>query len=296
MRACSPPSLTATAPSEPGPSTSPPPLVRSRCSRPSGALSFPDHLTATLDEVLAALIAETTTDAAGEPLPLPTHQVTHQLHLGGRFPDVVVNDVRDRLFAVIEAQRRGADDKHIAKLAADYVPNSGARLGVLVAEGWSPDRALAIPPGPSARFRWSSSWPSTPCTSSTTESRGSTTRPWPRATSDEARAAGPDGSLLHPRVLGRVGVSIGAPVVDGLETQLEVPGLVVVDLAQPVGGAVPGQPLGGSRSPRCRRRRPTRGRTARGETPSGPPPPRTRTGRPRPGAAAPGTPASANRC
>ena len=102
---------------------------------------LPDHLTATLDEVLAALIAETTTDAAGEPLPLPTHQVTHQLHLGGRFPDVVVNDVRDRLFAVIEAQRRGADDKHIAKLAAHYVPNSGARLGVLVAEGWSPDRA-----------------------------------------------------------------------------------------------------------------------------------------------------------
>ena len=66
----------------------------------------------------------------------PTHQVTHQLHLGGRFPDVAVDDVRDRLFAVIEAQRRRADDQHIAKLAAHYVPNSGARLGVLVAEGW----------------------------------------------------------------------------------------------------------------------------------------------------------------
>jgi len=102
---------------------------------------LPDHLLATLDEVIGALVAETTTDAAGVPLAMPTHQVRHQLHLGGRYPDVAVNDVRDRLFAVIEAQRRGADDKHIAKLAAHYVPSSGARLGVLVAEGWHPDRA-----------------------------------------------------------------------------------------------------------------------------------------------------------
>ena len=102
---------------------------------------LPEHLIATLDEILGALVAETTVDEAGVPLPLPTHQVTHQLHLGGRFPDVAVNDVRDRLFAVIEAQRRRADDKHIAKLAAHYVPNSGARLGVLVAEGWNPDSA-----------------------------------------------------------------------------------------------------------------------------------------------------------
>ena len=42
---------------------------------------------------------------------------------------------------VIEAQRRCADDKHIAKLVARYVPTSGARLGILVAEGWRPSRA-----------------------------------------------------------------------------------------------------------------------------------------------------------
>jgi len=102
---------------------------------------LPDHLTATLDEIVGAITAETTTDEDGMPRPLPTHHVTHQLHLDGRFPDVVVHDVRDRLFAVIEAQRRGADDKHIAKLAAHYVPNSGARLGVLVAERWKPSSA-----------------------------------------------------------------------------------------------------------------------------------------------------------
>jgi hypothetical protein len=102
---------------------------------------LPEHLIATLDEILGALTAETTTDEAGMPQPLPTHQVTHQLHLGGRFPDVAVNDVRDRLFAVIEAQRRRADDQHIAKLAARYVPDSGARLGILVAEGWHPASA-----------------------------------------------------------------------------------------------------------------------------------------------------------
>jgi hypothetical protein len=97
---------------------------------------LPEQVAATLDEVLGALTAETTVDDAGVPLALPTHQVTHQLHLDGRFPDVAVNDPRDRLFAVVEAQRHLADDKHIAKLAAHYVPHSGARLGVLVAEGW----------------------------------------------------------------------------------------------------------------------------------------------------------------
>ena len=102
---------------------------------------LPEPLTATLDEVLGALGAETAVDADGDPLPLPTHYVTHQLHVDGRFPDVAVNDPRDRLFAVIEAQRRSADDKHIAKLAARYVPASGARLGILVAEGWRPSRA-----------------------------------------------------------------------------------------------------------------------------------------------------------
>ena len=100
--------------------------------------ALPDALTATLDEVLAALAAETTFDATGAPLALPTHQVTHQHHVDGRYPDVVVHDRRDQLFAVVEAQRRRADDQHIAKLAAHYVPSSGARLGILVAEGWRP--------------------------------------------------------------------------------------------------------------------------------------------------------------
>jgi hypothetical protein len=106
-----------------------------------GRAPLPEQVIATLAEVCGALIAETITDEAGLPLALPTHQVTHQLHLDGRFPDVAVNDVRDRLFAVIEAQRRRADDKHIAKLAAHYVPNSGARLGILVAEAWNPSSA-----------------------------------------------------------------------------------------------------------------------------------------------------------
>ena len=104
---------------------------------------LPEQVVATLDEVLAALDSGTADDA-GEPLPLATHLVTHQLHLGGRFPDVVVHDVRDRLFAVVEAQLRRADDRHIAKLAAHYVPASGARLGILVAEGW--DRSSARHP------------------------------------------------------------------------------------------------------------------------------------------------------
>jgi hypothetical protein len=99
--------------------------------------TLPPQVVATLDEIIEALTAEVTTDEAGLPQPGPTHHVTHQLHLVGRFPDVTVHDVRDRLFAVIEAQRGGADDKHIAKLAAHYVPSSGARLGILVAERWT---------------------------------------------------------------------------------------------------------------------------------------------------------------
>ena len=76
------------------------------------------------------------TDEFGAAQPRPTHQAIHQLHLAGKYPDVAINDPRDRLFAVIEAQRGRADDHHIAKLAANYVPRSGARLGILVAEGW----------------------------------------------------------------------------------------------------------------------------------------------------------------
>ncbi len=99
---------------------------------------LPERLLETIDEICRAL----TSEGAGSQRAVLTHQVKHQLHLDGRFPDIAVYDVRDRLFAVIEAQRRLADDKHIAKLAAHYVPHSGARLGVLVAEGWSRSSAL----------------------------------------------------------------------------------------------------------------------------------------------------------
>ncbi len=97
---------------------------------------LPEHTSATLDEILGTLVAETTDDEFGVAEPRPSQCATHQLHVAGKFPDVGINDPRDRLFAVIEAQRGRADDHHIAKLAANYVPRSGARLGILVAEGW----------------------------------------------------------------------------------------------------------------------------------------------------------------
>jgi hypothetical protein len=101
-----------------------------------GRADLPQHLVDTIDEVLGTLLTETTVDELGAPQALPTCHAVHQLHLDGRYPDVAINDPRDRLFAVIEAQRGRADDRHIAKLAAHYVPRSGARLGILVAEGW----------------------------------------------------------------------------------------------------------------------------------------------------------------
>jgi predicted nucleic acid-binding protein len=107
----------------------------------AGRAQLPRHVSATLHEILAALADETTLDEFGASHPLPTNHANHQLHLEGRFPDVAINDVREQIFAVIEAQRGRADDKHIAKLAAHYVPRSGARLGILVAEGWDPSRA-----------------------------------------------------------------------------------------------------------------------------------------------------------
>lgn len=97
---------------------------------------LPERISATLDEIVDTLAAETTRDELGFALPRPSHCAIHQLHVGGKFPDLGINDPRDRLFAVIEAQRGRADDHHIAKLAANYVPRSGARLGILVAEGW----------------------------------------------------------------------------------------------------------------------------------------------------------------
>jgi hypothetical protein len=102
---------------------------------------LPEHTTATLDEILDSLAAETTSDEFGVAQPRPSHSAIHQLHVEGKFPDVAVFDPRERLFAVIEAQRGRADDRHIAKLAANYVPRSGARLGILVAEGWRPTSA-----------------------------------------------------------------------------------------------------------------------------------------------------------
>lgn len=102
---------------------------------------LPGRCLETTEEICTALRAQAAAAGPHAPPALVTHQVTHQLHLDGRFPDVAVYDVRDRLFAVVEAQRRRADDKHIAKLAARYVPDSGARLGILVAEGWRPASA-----------------------------------------------------------------------------------------------------------------------------------------------------------
>jgi hypothetical protein len=101
-----------------------------------GRARLPEHTSATLDEILGTLVAETTSDEFGDAQPRPSHCAVHQLHVAGKFPDVAIFDPRDRLFAVIEAQRGRADDHHIAKLAANYVPRSGARLGILVAEGW----------------------------------------------------------------------------------------------------------------------------------------------------------------
>jgi hypothetical protein len=97
---------------------------------------LPQHTSATLDEILDTLAAEMTDDELGGAPPRPSGCAVHQLHVGGKFPDIGIHDPRDRLFAVVEAQRGCADDHHIAKLAANYVPRSGARLGILVAEGW----------------------------------------------------------------------------------------------------------------------------------------------------------------
>src|SRR5262245_39412213 len=51
--------------------------------------------------------------------------------------------------------------------------------------------------------------------------------------------------MLPPRTVRGIGVHGRAPVVDGSRPQLVVPGLVAVDLAQAVRGAVLGQPLCG---------------------------------------------------
>ena len=56
-------------------------------------------------------------------------------------------------------------------------------------------------------------------------------------------------SLLHPGIVRRVGVHGRATVIDGFGAQFVVPGFVAVDLAQPVLGAVFGQPRRGIGGP-----------------------------------------------
>ena len=117
-----------------------------------------------------------------------------------------------------------------------------------------------------------------------------------RATRQGRPAAGVFSSLLHPWIVRGVGVHGRAAVIDGLGAQLVVPGLVAVDLAQPVRGAVLGQPRRGIGGPDVDRvPRHVRGR-ARGWPPSGRLPLLSRTSRPPRGAAAPGTPGNASRC
>jgi hypothetical protein len=118
--------------------------------RHDGERAWTAHLATELGvrELLEALrrapLPEHLLESVDELLRLANPCAVHQLHLDGRYPDLAVRDPRDRLFAVVEAQRGRADDRHIAKLAAHYVPRSGARLGVLVTEGW--DRSWARHP------------------------------------------------------------------------------------------------------------------------------------------------------
>ena len=119
-----------------------------------------------------------------------------------------------------------------------------------------------------------------------------------------ARGAGPGAdrrrrALGHCCILGScVGSAYmgGQPSVDGLGAQLVVPGLVAVDLAQPVRGAVLGQPRRGTGGPDVDRVARHVGGRARAWPPSGRPPPPSRTSRSPRGGAVPGTPASASRC
>ena len=85
-------------------------------------------------------------------------------------------------------------------------------------------------------------------------------------------------------------------MIDGFGAQFVVPGFVAVDLAQPVRGAVLGQPRRGIGRARCRPRPPTREQTCRGWPPSGRLPLPSRTSRPPRGAVAPGTPGNASHC
>ena len=63
------------------------------------------------------------------------------------------------------------------------------------------------------------------------------------------RAGPPRRSLLHPRIVRGVGIHGRATTIDRLGAQFVVPGLVAVDLAQPVLGAVLRQPRRGIEGP-----------------------------------------------
>ena len=85
-------------------------------------------------------------------------------------------------------------------------------------------------------------------------------------------------------------------MIAGFGAQFVVPGLVAVDLAQPVLGAVLRTATPRHRRARCRPRLPTRERTCWGWPPIGRLPALSRTSRSPRGGAAPGTPANASRC
>ena len=99
---------------------------------------------------------------------------------------------------------------------------------------------------------------------------------------------------LHPRIVRRVGVHARATMIDGFGAQFVVPGLVAVDLAQPVLRHRAGPATPRPRRARCRPRPPTREQTCRGWPPIGQLALPSRTSRPLRRVGAPGTPANAS--
>src|SRR5215210_3953392 len=105
-------------------------------------------------------------------------------------------------------------------------------------------------------------------------------RPSPRRTALQHRRTEAFRSLLHPWIVRGVGVHGRATVVDGFGAQFVVPRFVAVDLAQPVLGAVLGQPRRGSGGPKVDRVEPTREETSPRWPPTGRLPLRIRTRKP----------------
>ena len=101
---------------------------------------------------------------------------------------------------------------------------------------------------------------------------------------------------MHPWIVPRVGIHGRAAVLDGFGPQFVVPGLVSVDPAEPVHGAVFGQPRRGAGGPDVNRvPRHMRRRVGSGH-PSGGCLLLSRTSRPRHEVVASDTPESASRC